>query len=211
MKKIFYVLTIPTLFFISSCGDTEKTGDDSDVNNTDSTAVSDEIDMTKYREFDMTEYELNAKIMIPISYHKEEDEDGMEVDKYDNPDIIHNDGEARWEIRMPGHKDRYWHMVIEDWGSDTRSVDIEKTEHEDQKVIFDFFYLEEGDGYMRYSKVLKSDNTTMSEADAKNMPNHHFYCVKEIDGSSVVFRSFEMDDFREISVKEMLVAARATK
>lgn len=199
------------MLFISSCGETGS--DDSDTENPDidTTAVTAEIDMTKYREFDMSEHELSAIIMIPITYHKEEDEDGVEVDRYDQPDIVHNDGEAKWEIRMPGHKDRYWHMVIEDWGDEARSVDIEKTEHEDQKVIFDFIYLDEGDGFMRYSKVLKGDNTTMSETDAKNMPNHHFYCVKNIQGSAIVLRSFEMDDFREISVKEMLTAAKATK
>ena len=210
MKKIFYILTVPVALFISSCG--EKNGTDSIENDgNDSTVVEAPIDMKKYREFDMSEMELNAIIMIPKTYHKEEDEDGQPVDKFDQPQITHNDGEARWEIKMPGHDNRYWHMVIEDWGDDTRSVEIEKAEHENQKVIFDFIYLEEGDDYVRYSKVLKTDNTTMSETDVKNMPNHHFYCVKTIDGSSVVFRSFEMGDFREISVKEMLTGAKATK
>jgi len=43
------------------------------------------------------------------------------------------------------------------------------------------------------------------------MPNHHFYCIKNIGGSYIVFQSYRMDDFRELSVKEMLVAARETK
>jgi len=209
MKKVIYILTVPALFFISSCGETEEGGEGSGTE-VDSTVVEADLDLSKYREYDMTDMELNAVIMIPKTYHKEEDEDGTPVDKFDQPEILHNDGEARWEIRMPGHDDRYWHMVIEDWGEDERNVAIEKEEHENQKGIFDFIYVEEGDGFIRYSKVLKTDNTTMTESAAKNMPNHHFYCVKMIQGSYVVFRSFEMGDFRELSIKQMLTGARGS-
>jgi len=216
MKKVLYILTIPSLFFISSCGDetTIKEGSEkkdaipTEVINTDGKT---QFDPKKYREFDMSGLELNAVIMIPKTYHKENDEDGTPVDRFDKPDIIHNDGEAKWEIRMPGHKDRYWHMEIDDWGEKVQTIEMLKKEHEDQRNIFNFIYFEEGDGYVRYSKVLKSDNTTISEADAKSMPNHHFYCIKNIGGSYIVFQSYRMDDFRELSVKEMLVAARETK
>lgn len=210
MKKLIYVLAVPALFFVSSCGETEKGGDEPETK-VDSTNVETQLDLSKYREFDMSGLELNATIMIPMTYHKEDDEDGTPVDRYDQPEIVHNDGEAHWEIKMPGHKDRYWHMEIDDWGVEVQTIDMLKTLHGDQKDIFDFIYFEEGDGYIRYSKVLKSDNTTMSEADAKSMPNHHFYCIKNIGGSYIVFQSYKMDDFRELSVKEMLVAARATK
>ena len=217
MKKLLYVLTIPTLFFISSCGDETATGDE--IEKKDDTIAEEPVyadgetqfDPKKYREFDMSTLELNAVIMIPKTYHKEEDEDGTPVDRFDKPDITHNDGEAKWEIRMPSHKDRYWHMEIDDWGEKVQTIEMLKKEHEDQKNIFDFIYFEEGDGYARYSKVLKSDNTTISEADAKSMPNHHFFCIKNIGGSYIVFQSSRMDDFRELSVKEMLVAARETK
>ena len=217
MNKLLYILTIPSLFFISSCGGEAATED-----GTQTTAVpiaeelvstdgETQFDPKKYREFDMSQFELNATIMIPKTYHKEDDKDGTPVDRFDQPDIVHNDGEAKWKIRMPGHKDRYWHMEIDDWGDKVQTIEMEKKQHEDKKHIFDFIYFEEGDGYVRYSKVLKSDNTTISEADAKGMPNHHFYCIKNIGGSYIVFQSYRMDDFRELSVKEMLVAARETK
>ena len=217
MKKLLYILTIPSLFFISSCGGEAVTenGTEKTVGPNPEEPVSTDgetqFDPKKYREFDMSQLELNATIMIPITYHQEDDEDGTPVDKFDQPDIVHNDGEAKWEIRMPGHKDRYWHMEIDDWGEKVQTVEMLKKEHEYQKNIFDFIYFEEGDGYVRYSKVLKSDNTTISEADAKSMPNHHFFCIKNIGGSYIVFQSSRMDDFRELSVKEMLVAARETK
>jgi len=223
MKNLLYLLTIPTLFFISSCGDETEKKDE--IEKKDETEKKDgpiaegsvpaegetPFDPKKYREFDMTPFELNAVIMVPKTYHKEDDEDGTPVDRFDQPDIVHNEGEAKWDIRMPGHKDRYWHMEIDDWGDKVQTIEMLKKEHEGQKNIFDFIYFEEGDGYVRYSKVLKSDNTTISEADVKSMPNHHFYCIKKIGGSYLVFQSYRMDDFRELSVKEMLVAARETK
>ena len=216
MKNLLYLLTIPTLFFISSCGDETAPVEPGKIDipiaeDSVTTEGETQFDPKKYREFDMAAFELNAVIMIPKTYHKENDEDGTPVDRFDKPDIIHNDGEAKWEIRMPGHKDRYWHMEIDDWGEKVQTIEMLKKEHEDQRNIFKFIYFEEGDGYVRYSKVLKSDNTTISEADAKSMPNHHFYCIKNIGGSYIVFQSYRMDDFRELSVKEMLVAARETK
>jgi len=216
MKNLLYLLTIPTLFFISSCGDETAPVEPGKIDipiaeDSVTTEGETQFDPKKYREFDMAAFELNAVIMIPKTYHKENDEDGTPVDRFDKPDIIHNDGEAKWEIRMPGHKDRYWHMEIDDWGEKVQTIEMLKKEHKDQTNIFDFIYFEEGDGYVRYSKVLKSDNTTISEADAKSMPNHHFYCIKNIGGSYIVFQSYRMDDFRELSVKEMLVAARETK
>ena len=217
MKNLLYLLTIPTLFFISSCSDETAPGDYPEKKDgpiAEDSVLTDEetkFDPKKYREFDMAAFELNVVIMIPKTYHKEDDEDGTPVDRFDQPDIVHNDGEAKWEIRMPGHKDRYWHMEIDDWGGKVQTIEMLKKEHESQKNIFDFIYFEEGDGYVRYSKVLQSDNTTISEADVKSMPNHHFYCIKNIGGSYMVFQSYRMDDFRELSVKEMLVAARETK
>lgn len=209
MKNLLYILTIPSLFFINSCASETVEGDLNELVPVDSVAVE-TLDLSKFREFDMTGFELNTTLMIPMTYHKEDDEDGTPVDRFDQPEIKHNDGEAKWEIRMPGHKDKYWHMEIDDWGEEVQTIEMLKKSHDDQKHIFDFIYFEEGDGYIRYSKLLKSDNTTMSEADAMNMPNHHFFCIKNIGGSYIVFQNYKLGDFRELSIKEMLVAARAT-
>ena len=111
MKNLLYLLTIPTLFFISSCSDETAPGDDPEKKDgpiAEDSVLTDEetkFDPKKYREFDMAAFELNVVIMIPKTYHKEDDEDGTPVDRFDQPDIVHNDGEAKWEIRMPGHKD----------------------------------------------------------------------------------------------------------
>ena len=185
------ILTIPTLFFISSCGDETAPVEPEKIDGLiteDSLATEGEtqFDPKKYREFDMAAFELNAVIMIPKTYHKEDDEDGTPVDRFDQPDIVHNEGEAKWKIRMPGHKDRYWHMEIDDWGEKVQTIEMLKKEHEGQKNIFDFIYFEEGDGYVRYSKVLKSDNTTISE-------NAKVGGTVNICGSSVINGNSEIE------------------
>ena len=207
MKKIFYLLAVPSLFMLHSCGggDEHPKDDENDTKKVDSVATNN-INLSELREFDMSPYELNAIIYIPIKYHKEE---GDDADWFNEPEIIHNDGEAKWEITVPG--DKHFHMVIEDWGDEERTVAMEKTEHEDQKDIFDFNYEEEGSNYLLYSRTLKTNNTTIDDKNAQAGPNYHFFCVQKIDGSYVVFRSFEMGDFRKVTAKQMLSSAMASK
>ena len=69
MKKLLYILTIPSLFFISSCGDETATGDDLEkkdgpiAEGLGSTDEETPFDPKKYREFPMSELELNVTIM----------------------------------------------------------------------------------------------------------------------------------------------------
>lgn len=197
-----------SLMAVTSCGG----GSDSDKGegnegDSDSTEVSNtgDLDLKGLREIDMSDKDLDVIIMIPEKYFK--DEDGAEW--YVQPDIAHNDGEAEWEITIPG--DKHWDMVIEDWGDEKYDVAKEKLEHEDQKDIFDFIYEEEGPDYMLYSKVLKQENTTIDPEDAKQLPNYHFFVTKQINGSWIVARSNEMKDYRGVVARQMLNAARAMK
>ncbi len=204
MKKLLYIFTLPAMVMVTSCGGGEESVE-GETTTTEQETNTGEIDTKGLREIDLTEHELNVTVMVPETYHK--DEDGKEW--FNQPIIEHNEGEARWEITMPG--DKHWRMVIEDWGDDTRSLEIEKKEHEDQSNIFDFIYEQEGEDYLLYSKILKQDNTTISPEDAKLLPNYHFFVVKHIDGAWITIRSHEMGDFRGVSARLMLNAARSMK
>jgi hypothetical protein len=164
-----------------------------------------EINTDGLREFSMADYELNTTIYIPELYYKD-DED---LPRFTPPDIIHNDGEARWEIKVPGNK--YWHLVIEDMGKESFGVKKELEEHEYQKVIFDFKYHEQTDNTLLYSKILKSGNTTLDDKAIALLPNYHFYCAREINGSHIVFRSHEMVDFRKPTINKMMASALSAK
>jgi len=206
MRKLIYLFTISSVVSLSSCGDPENTtsGGEKDGDSTQVESTGD-IDIKGLREIDLKEHDLDVTVMIPEKYYK--DEDGAEW--YVQPDIKHNEGEARWEITLPG--DKYWNMVIEDWGDEKYDVAKEKLEHEDQKDIFDFIYEEEGADYMLYSKVLKQENTTINPEDAKMLANYHFFVSKNINGTWIIARSNEMKDFRGVTARQMLNAARAMK
>jgi hypothetical protein len=203
MKKFI----LPIAFFSSllwvSCGETEtKPSGDGE---TDAVVVSGEIDLSGLREFDMTPYDLNAIIYIPEKFYTDENQE----QKYVQPDIEHNDGEALWIVTIPG--DKNFKMEIEDWGSKEQTVALEKLEHEDKTDIYDFIYSEEGPDYLIYQRVLKSENTTLSQEDLKGMPNYHFFAVKFIDNGYVTFKTHTMEDYRLPTVRQMLNCARGSK
>ena len=199
MKRIAYLLLLPGVMMVASCEPTPK--DEPTTDDPTPTVKTDELNTKGLREFEMNEHELNAIIMVPEAFD--------ENNHYIQPNIKHEEGEARWELTIESNK--RWHMVIEDWGEDDCSIAVEKADHLDKSDIFDFIYDEEGEDYILYSKVLKSDNTTLNEKDAKMMSNYHFYCTKKIDGSNVVIKSFEMGDFKGVTARQMLTSARLMK
>ena len=193
--------------FFFSCNSTTK--EETLIENDDSLVVEqapkNEINLDGLREFSMAEYELNTTIFIPELYFTDEDD----LPRFTPPEIIHNDGEARWEIKVPGNK--YWHLVIEDMGEESFGVEKELAEHEYQKVIFDFRYHEQTENTLLYSKILKSGNTTLDDKEIALLPNYHFYCARNINGSNVVFRSHEMGDFRKPTISQMMASALSAK
>lgn len=193
--------------FFFSCNSTTK--EETLIENDDSLVVEqapkNEINLDGLREFSMADYELNTTIFIPELYFTDEDD----LPRFTPPEIIHNDGEARWEIKVPGNK--YWHLVIEDMGEESFGVEKELAEHEYQKVIFDFRYHEQTENTLLYSKILKSGNTTLDDKEIALLPNYHFYCARNINGSNVVFRSHEMGDFRKPTISKMMASALSSK
>jgi hypothetical protein len=203
MKKIIFAGLVISATFMTSCGgDAPTSGDPAKA---DSTAVSTEMDLTGLREFDLSPYDLNAIIYVPEKYYTNE----MQEQKFVEPEIDHNDGEAFWIITMPGEK--YFNIEIEDWGTTEQSLATEKTDHLDKGNIYDFNYTEEGADYMVFQRLLKSENTTLSKEDLNAMPNYHFYCVKNIDNSFITIKTNPMEDYRLPSVKQMLNCARGMK
>ena len=204
VKHILFIICLPILF---SCGNSES----EDVNNNNQEVEvakvepEEEWPIKGLREFSLEDYELNVTIYIPELYYTDEDD----LPRFTPPEIIHNDGEARWEIKVPG--DKRWHLVIEDMGKQPFGVEKELEEHDFQTGIFEFKYHQKTDHHLLYSKLLKSDNTTLDDKEIAMLPNFHFYCARTINGNNVVFRSHEMGDFRKPTVNKMLSSAMNAK
>jgi hypothetical protein len=205
MKKYIFPIILGGAVMFSSCGD--DTAENTDpAGGGDSTVVeSSEVNLKGLREFDMSEYDLNVIIYIPEKYYMDQE---LQVEKFVQPTIVHNDGEALWDITMPG--DKHFHMVLEDWGDIKQTVADEKNIHNDQAGIYDFSYESEGEDYMLFVRKLKSENTT-NETDLSQLPMHHFYAVKQIDGYYITAKSFSMQDFHKVSANTMLNCARGMK
>lgn len=205
MKKFILPLTFGAAVLMTSCGGEDP--NNGEHNGTDSVTVeSTDVDLTGLREFDMSSYDLNVILYIPEKYYLDQEE---QVEKYVQPTITHNEGEALWDITMPG--DKNFHMIIEDWGDMEQSIASEKTIHNDQNDIYDYVYNEEGADYMLFSRILKSDNTTLDPEDVKSLPNHHFYVVKNIDGYYITAKSYTMQDYYQVSARTMMNCARGMK
>jgi hypothetical protein len=201
MKKFILPIALFTTMGMVSCGEAETENSGEAV----TTETTTEVDLTGLREFDMTPYDLNAIIYVPEKFYTDENQE----QKFVQPDIEHNDGEALWIVTIPG--DKNFKMEIEDWGAKEQTVALEKLEHQDKTDIYEFIYSEEGADYMIYQRVLKSENTTLNPEDLKGMPNYHFFAVKFIDNGYVTFKTHTMEDYRLPTVRQMLNCARGAK
>lgn len=205
MKKFILPLVLSVAVAMTSCGGEDPSEGEHSGNDTTEVSSSD-VDLTGLREFDMTPYDLNVILYVPEKYYHDVDE---QVDKFVQPVIVHNEGEALWDITMPG--DKNFHMIVEDWGDIEQTIAMEKEAHQDQNDIYDYVYNEEGNDYMLFSRVLKTDNTTLDPEDIKSLPNHHFYVVKQIDGYYITAKSYTMQDYYQVSARTMMNCARGMK
>ena len=203
MIKNKLIISLGIFTFLVSCSSSEEQAPESSELDQNPIEIPAKVEYSidGLREFSLKDHELNVTIYIPELYFKDEDD----LPRFTPPEVIHNDGEARWEIKVPGNK--HWHLVLEDMGKEDFGVNKELEEHEFQKEIFDFKYHQQTENSLLYSKILKSGNTTLDDKEIALLPNYHFYCARNINGSNVVFRSHEMVDFRKPTVNKMMASA----
>lgn len=200
MKKILFTIAISSLFI--ACG-SDKTENEEEITTENPTESA--IDLSELREFPLTDYELDAVMYVPKNHFMVSDEEeGLE-----EPKVIHNEGEAKWNISMRSNKN--WNITIEDWGDEKKSIALEKEIHLETSEVYDYNYLEEGSDYLLFQRQLKSGSTTMDEETASKLPNFHFVVVKNIGDTYFTIKSNDLGEFRKISAEKMLNAARAFK
>ena len=199
MKLSFYSFSnLCLILFLASCNSDESTIETTTIEEVKIEPVSETKGM---REYDMRAHELDIHIWIPEKFYNDIDD----LPRFVEPEVNHNEGEARWGITVPG--DRHWNMVIEELGEDSTTISDEIERHS-TIPFFSFNYEDVGDEQMIYSRLLKSENTTLDSSEIELLPNYHFYCSRNINGYHLVFRNHEMKDFRKITIKKMLASAR---
>jgi len=203
MRKINYILTLFICVYFSSCSNEGSTSKGNDKGEDIVKVETSTFDTTKLRPFSLNGQELDVTIYVPNDTYKDEED----IERYTPPIIIHNDGEARWEIKIPS--DPKWHLVIEEMGDE--EVSIEKEKNRQANTIFDYKYIEEGGNYMLFTENINADKSTLEKEEGAISADYHFYCTRKINDYNLVFKSNEMSDFYKPTIKEMLASAIYSK
>lgn len=193
--------------FLFSCESEEtKTPEENTKHQVEEVKKEVTIDLKNLREFDMTKFDLEATVYVPEKHYMiSEEEEGLE-----DPVVKHNEGEAYWELSM--RSDKTWNITIEDWGDEEKTIALEKEIHKETSSVYAYNYVEEGEDFLMFQRSLNSGSTTtIDEKTASKLPNYHFIVIKKINGIYITIKSNDLGDYRKISVKKMLNAARAIK
>ena len=153
------------------------------------------------RPVDLSDHELDIHIFVPEQFY--DDENGYP--RFVQPIIAHNLGEAKWEITLPGRSK--WHLVIEETMHDSVTVNDE-IERLNNYAFFSYNFVEQNDSTLVYAKNLKAEKTTLDSLESLKNAFYHFYCLRKINGYNLSFQSFEMGDFRKLTVDQMLTSAK---
>ena len=200
MKNIYnslaFILIITTIY---SCSNNELPKDNASSDASESETL--EPDPTYgFRAVSLAEHELDINVFIPEKFY--DDEDGLP--RFVPTNIKHNLGEARWEITLAG--DKRWHLVIEELGNNTSSVEQEMVRLKDVE-FFDYNFKVKTDSTLLFSRSLKADKTTLDTNERTQSANYQFYCNRMINGYNLVFKNYELKDFRKLTVDKMLTSA----
>ena len=197
LKNYSFFILISFFLMTCSCASDKKTKE-LDENTTPKTLAPDPTH--GMRVVNLKEQELNINLFIPEKFY--DDEDGLP--RFVAPSIKHNLGEARWEITLAG--DKRWHLVIEELGQDTNGVD-EEIERLKDIEFFDYAFESKTDSSVLFNRLLKADKTTLDTNNLAQSGSYHFYCNRKINGFNLVFKNYELKDFRKLTIKKMLTSA----
>ena len=198
LKNYSFLVLISFVLLISSCSSDKTDAIEIDENTPSKTLSPDPTH--GMRAVDLTEHELNINLFMPEKFY--DDEDGLP--RFVAPSVKHNLGEARWEITLAG--DKRWHLVIEELGEDTNGVDAEIERLKDVE-FFDYTFESQTDSSVLFNRLLKADKTTLDTNSLIQSGSYHFYCNRKINGFNLVFKNYELKDFRKLTVKKMLTSA----
>lgn len=196
LKFYSFLIVISSALLVSSCAENNQENE-SDVYPTKTLAPNPTHGM---RAIDLSEHELDISIFIPEKFY--DDEDGLP--RFVPTNIKHNLGEARWEITLAG--DKRWHLVIEELGADTSGINAELERLKDV-TFFDYNFETITDSSLLFSQSLKADKTTLDTNRLSQGANYQFYCNRVINGYNLVFKNYELKDYRKLTIDKMLTSA----
>lgn len=165
LLRIAIVLSFLIILFVS-CSDSNSTPEDSKAETTNMVTI------------DLTNKELPFRFYI-----SKLDSNSQFIS------ILHDEGNVEWILKMNEIE-----VLIEDWGKEAKSLELEKKRLETVDQIFDHKYLEEKQDYFIYSKSLPFDTLNLQ---------HHIFSVKNINGVFFTLRSKPMEVYSLEQIKKI--------
>ena len=98
-------------------------------------------------------------------------------------------------------------QVIQNSSSDENKLSDE-IERLNNYAFFSYNFVEQNDSTLVYAKNLKAEKTTLDSLEFLKNAFYHFYCLRKINGYNLSFQSFEMGDFRKLTIDQMLTSAK---
>lgn len=141
------------------------------------TPVAQEQDYTEFKPFDLSDFQLNAVVMLP--------DETANIGASTYPEVVHEYDGFKWELAVGPN----FQMIIEDFGDNRKMVELHKKKIKELNV-FDVKYLVDTPDLLVYELILKVDGVKSAPKSVGQA--HHSYHVfgqKIIDGFTYVFRS----------------------
>lgn len=192
MKKIVYTLLVPSILLTSCGGEAiEKPAQPTQENITNEEEEIDYSDMTL---IDMSEWELPAKMMLPLISGS---------DEAAKPEVEHNE-DVTWKVRIGDKFD----IVIEDWGTEEMTIARLKEENLQNSELFTYEIVNEDEDEILFKKGLTSEQTENAE-DHKVYGSTYFYFIRKVGDTYYTIESNRLGDFSTSRAKAMLRSAKS--
>lgn len=132
-----------------------------------------------YESFDLSEFDINATMMLPDAT--------ANIGASTTPEVTHEEDGFKWDIEKgPNFK-----LHIEDWGANRGLVENKKMQNKDQDV-YEIRYLIDKPNFIVYEAKLKvaGEKKASSQVGVPHI-SYHVFSEVIVDGITYEFRSFD--------------------
>lgn len=165
MKKLIPLVTLVFAAFLSSCGGSTESADQ----------TKEEVDYSEFQGKSLKEYEIPALIMLP--------DQTSNIGASIEPEILHTEGDIKWTVNVGPN----FSLLIEDYGREKDLINREKARLAD----IDFYtieYVVDTADMLFYKRTLKYKSGSNANVGTDHT-SYHCYGVKTINDIAYVFRS----------------------
>lgn len=184
MKRILFLLLIPGIIALNSCGGGEAT----DANTGEDTTKTTAVDYTGMKSYDLNPHGLKSTIMVP-----------EEISSTGEPfpvDVLRDDDLLTWTITIGSS----YNLVIEEVDGEGDYLKREKERLKNDDVFTEEFLTDEADVFLYKASL---------PAGAGQRDYFHVFGVIKLNNVELIVRSNMMGEFSEVQAQDMYKSFRS--